>query len=305
MEFVRYAAFLPEEYRETVEPERTWREWRGMRVHVARAARPEAGVRVLALHGAGGHAGLMWPFAAMAVREGAEVIVPDLPLYGDTVVADPRGIRYSAWVDLVCELVERETAADSRPLILFGASMGGMLAYEAAARTGRAAHVVATCLLDPADPRSLTVASRFPVPGRGGAAVLRGAAAVAGRAMVPVRWCADLGKMSGDRALSRLCAADPRGGGSALPIGFLADFFAFRHTAPEEFAATPVTLVQPAEDTWTPPESSIRFLNRIAGPTDLVMLENCGHFPVEEPGVGRLAQTLRAVRDGLTASTAG
>ncbi|MBH0776284.1 alpha/beta hydrolase [Nocardia bovistercoris] len=304
MEFVRYAAFLPEEYRGALEPERSWWEWRGMRVHIARAARPEAGVRVLALHGAGGHAGLMWPFAAMAVREGAEVIVPDLPLYGDTMVPDRRGIRYSAWVDLVCELVERETAADSRPLILFGASIGGMLAYEAAARTGRAAHVVATCLLDPGDPRSLTVAARFPVPGRVGSAVLRGAASVAGRVLVPVRWCADLGKMSRDPALSRLCASDPRGGGSALPIGFLADFFAFRHTAPEAFDAAPVTLVQPAADTWTPPESSIRFLDRIAAPTELVMLDNCGHFPIEEPGIGTLADTLRAVRDGPAASAA-
>ncbi|PRC50487.1 alpha/beta hydrolase, partial [Mycobacterium sp. ITM-2017-0098] len=51
----------------------------------------------------------------------------------------------------------------------------------------------------------------------------------------------------------------------------------------------------PATDTWTPPELSIRFLQRISGQTEVVMLENCGHFPIEEPGLSRLRATMRAV----------
>lgn len=264
-----------------------------MRVHIARAGSPAAAVRVLALHGAGGHAGLMWPFAALAAAEGVEVMVPDLPLYGDTLVADPGRVRYRDWVDLLADLVVAQTVSDPRPLIVFGASLGGLLAYETAARTGAVAHVVATCLLDPADPRALRAASRFPVP----AAALRVVGALLGRVRVPARLLADIGKMSRDPALSRLCAFDPRGGGTPLPIGFLADFFAFEHARPETFHAAPVTLVHPAADAWTPPELSVRFLDRIAAPTELVLLENCGHFPIEEPGITQLADTLRSVRD--------
>lgn len=33
---------------------------------------------------------------------------------------------------------------------------------------------------------------------------------------------------------------------------------------------------------------STRFLRRIAGPTELVLLPGCGHFPIEEPGFSRL-----------------
>ncbi|MPY81187.1 MAG: alpha/beta fold hydrolase [Actinophytocola sp.] len=58
-----------------------------------------------------------------------------------------------------------ERAADDRPLVLFGASMGGMLAYEAAARTRQA--VVATCLLDPRDPGARPPGSASPAESPG------------------------------------------------------------------------------------------------------------------------------------------
>ncbi|MEV6323961.1 alpha/beta fold hydrolase [Nocardia sp. NPDC051787] len=109
---------------------------------LARAEVPEARVRVLMIHGAGGHAGLLWPFAAVAAHEGVEAMAVDLPLYGDTVEPRPRTVRYRDWVDLLTQFVCAETESDDRPLVLFGASMGGMLAYEAAARTRAVAHVV-------------------------------------------------------------------------------------------------------------------------------------------------------------------
>lgn len=154
MDHLRYAGYLPAEYRSLSlpAPTSTWWPWRGRRVHIARAEVPEARVRVLMIHGAGGHAGLLWPFAAVAAHEGAEAMAVDLPLYGDTVEPRPAAVRYRDWVDLLTEFVRAETESDDRPLVLFGASIGGMLAYEAAARTRAVAHVVATCLLDPADP---------------------------------------------------------------------------------------------------------------------------------------------------------
>ncbi len=62
----------------------------------------------------GGYSGALWPFAGIGVKLGAEVLFPDLPLYGDTVVADPAGVRYEQWVDLLCDLVRAEKAADDR-----------------------------------------------------------------------------------------------------------------------------------------------------------------------------------------------
>jgi alpha-beta hydrolase superfamily lysophospholipase len=303
MDHHAYAAFLPAEYTAAmIEPTSTWWPWRGRQVHIARAAVPEAPVRAMVVHGGGGYSGALWPAAAAAVGEGIDVLAPDLPLYGDTKEPNPKSVRYDDWVDLLCELVRAERAADPRPLVLFGASMGGMLAYETAARTGQVDAVIATCLLDTSDPRARAAVSRFPWLGRPAAAMLRTVDPVVGRVRIPIRWLADMKHMSSDPALSRLCAADPRGGGVSVPLGFLSSWMNFTHTRPETYSAAPITLVAPAADLWTPPDLSIAFLQRISAPTKTVMLERCGHFPIEEPGLGQLRDAVRAAVTEVTGS---
>ena len=63
---------------------------------------------------------------------------------------------------------------------------------------------------------------------------------------------------------------------------------------PEDFDLCPVLLTHPAADTWTKIEASRPFFDRIKGPKELVMLENCGHLPVEEPGLSRLEEMVVA-----------
>ncbi|EHR51325.1 lysophospholipase [Saccharomonospora marina XMU15] len=292
-----YARFLPAHHRARAAastPNSTWWEWRGRRVHILRATNPDAPVRLLVIHGAGGHAAALWPFIGL-VDDMADALLPDLPLYGDTIDPDPAGVRYDAWVELLCDLVSVERAADARPLVLFGASMGGMLAYEVAARTREVAAVAATCLLDPRDPDALRAAARFSIAGGVAPAVLGSIARLAGRVRLPIRRLVDMRKMSNQPALSALCSADPRGG-VRVPIGFLSSFLRFAHTPPEDFDAAPVLLVHPAEDRWIPPEVSARFLARINGDTSLVLLDNCGHFPAEEPGLTLLIDALRSLQ---------
>ncbi|WP_175547973.1 alpha/beta hydrolase [Saccharopolyspora flava] len=293
MDSASYARFLPDSYRRRateVRPTSTWWRWRGEHVHIARAAAPDAPARAMVIHGAAGHSGALWPvcspFAGMA-----DLLLPDLPPYGASVVDRPGGIRYGDWVELLCDLVLAERLRDDRPLVLVGASMGGMLAYEAAARTGQVSAVVATCLLDPADPEARRHAARgglgsIPRP------VLGVLERFAGGVRVPMSWMAEVGRISRNPELAALCAADPRGGGLHAPIGLLTSFARYRHTPPEDFAETPVILAHPEADDWTPPEISRRFLDRIKAPTTLVELENCGHYPAEEPGLTRFAETL-------------
>lgn len=306
MEYARYAAFLPAHHRPDppIHPVSTWWSWRGRRIHIARAAACDAPVRLMIVHGGGGYSGALWPIAAAAARDGVEVLAPDMPLYGDTVEPDPRSVRYPDWLDLLADLVVAERTADPRPLVLFGASMGGMMAYEAAARTGEVAHVVATCLLDPTQPAARGAAARFSAIGPVAPTVMRAVDPVLGRVLVPIRWLVDMNNMSSDPGLTRLCATDPKGGGVRVPLGFLTSWLNHTHTAPEAFATTPVTLTHPGADRWTPPEVSIRFLRRIAAPTELVLLDNCGHYPVEEPGLTQLTAALRKVRADVLARTA-
>lgn len=295
-----YAEFLPENYRSAYrEPESTWWEWRGRRVHIARDPRPDAPVRVMGIHGAGGHSAALWSFASLAADDDVDILFPDMPVYGRTVEPRPSQVRYCDWIDLLCDLVAAERADDPRPLVLFGASMGGMMAYEVAARTGQVAAVIATCLLDPGDAEARAAAARWGFAGRVAPSVLPPVARVAGDLRLPIRWLVRMNRMSNDRDLTRMCESDSLGGGVRIPLGFLADWFTYPHTAPEDFTAVPVTLVHPAADRWTPPEPSLRFLDRISGPTQAVLLENCGHWPIEEPGLTRLIAATRAVIAGV------
>ncbi|MGE2723514.1 alpha/beta hydrolase [Mycolicibacterium pulveris] len=301
MDYARYASFLPAGHLPDppIDPVSTWWSWRGRTVHVARGPRPDAAIRVMVIHGGGGYSGALWPIAAVAAREGVEVLAPDMPLYGDTVEPDPGSVRYHDWLDLLADLVTFERARDPRPLVLFGASMGGMMAYETAARTGEVAHVVATCLLDPSDPDARRAAARIGAVGPIAPTLMKAVDPLCGRLPVPIRWLVDMNNMSLNPELTRLCATDPKGGGVRVPLGFLGSWLNFRHAQPETFRAAPVTLVHPAADRWTPPELSINFMNRIAGPTHLVLLDNCGHYPIEEPGLTQLTDALRAVRDDV------
>ena len=294
-----YAALLPEPRRRAAmsAPETTWWQWRGHDVHVARARTAEAAVRVLVVHGAGAHSAALWPLAALLAERGLELAAVDLPLYGRTSSPNPASVRYDDWVSLLVEFIAAEQ--DGRPLILLGASVGGLLACEVATRSGGVAAVAATCVLDPSDWRvqlRLTRYGPMGILGRPLSLLARGRLA---GTMIPMRWVANLNRMSRDPRLSRLCAADPRGGGALVPFGFLASYLRSRHAPPERMS-TPLTLVHPSRDDWTPVELSMRFLRRMAAPARVVMLRECGHFPIEEPGISDLLDAITSIADELT-----
>lgn len=301
MDIDRYAAFLPANRRGPITPPRqTWMAWRGRRIHIARGGQTDGPVRGILVHGGGGYSGALWPLAGLIAGHrdgiGVEVLAPDMPLYGYTEEPAPGTVRYHDWIDLLCDIITAERARDDRPIILFGASMGGMMAYEAAHRTGSMVDaVLATCLLDLSDPAALAAVSRIKIGGRLTGSILRAAGAAMGSVRVPIRLLADMSAMSRNPDLSALCANDPRGGGASVPIGFLSSWLNYDHTAPERYRGAPVTLVAPAADTWTPPALSLTFLQRIAGPTRTVLLENCGHYPIEEPGLSQLQTVGREV----------
>ena len=53
-----------------------------------------------------------------------------------------------------------------------------------------------------------------------------------------------------------------------------------------------MTLLHPGRDAWTPIGLSARVLSRAAGPAELVVLRECGHFPIEDPGITDLVDAV-------------
>lgn len=262
----------------------------------------DATVRMILVHGAGGNAAAMWPFAAHLSLLGARVTVVDLPGYGRSrQVSGRRGsVRYPDWRQVLVDLVRRED--DERPLVLVGASMGGMLALDAAALTGLADRVIATCLLDVTRPevRAGVVRWRWLTLGL---PLLRFARGPLGRVPVPIRWLTPMATISNSPGLSDEVLRDRRGGRGAMPLGWFRTFLATGPAVPPEQINAPLgILLHPGEDRWTAPELSESFLARLAAPTRSVRLAGCGHFPVEEPGFQQLLDEVAAQLGSLGSS---
>lgn len=302
----RYSRWLPAELRTTSQHRTTWLDLPGVRLHVEVHGDDDPAHRVVLLHGAGGHAGMLRPYAAALARRGCRVSVPDLPGYGRTVVADPGGVRYEHWVTVACDLLRREDAArratpssipapTPRRLTVVGASMGGMLAYDAATRTGVVDTLVATCLLDPGDPRARRAISRIAALGPVSPALLAPVRGPVARLRVPVRWLTRMSAISNVPGLTRAVVTDPLGGGNRMPLGFLRSYLrSAPAVAPERPTGLRIVLAHPELDRWTPVDLSRRFLDRLADGGAHVVLRGAGHLPAEQPGVDELLDVVEA-----------
>ncbi|MDK1358777.1 alpha/beta hydrolase [Arthrobacter sp. zg-Y1219] len=287
----RYEKHIPALIGEAVLRSTSIWKWRDSHVHVEHIGSPEAPVRMLLVHGAGGNSAAMWPYAAHLSKLGAHVTVADLPGYGKTTTRQLGRVRYGDWQQLLVDLVRKED--DERPLVMMGASMGGMLAYDAAAATGLASRLVVTCLLDPRDPGVRRRLTWHPALASMAAPAMAVAAGPLANVRVPIRWIADMRHVANGQGLVDEVIADKSGGGGRVPLGWMRSFLeSLPLVEPERFTDTPVLMIHPGNDRWTPLEVSQPFFNRVAAEKSLVVLEGCGHFPVEQPG---FTQMLNAV----------
>jgi alpha-beta hydrolase superfamily lysophospholipase len=291
----QYQPLLPPRLRlaEATAPHEAWWHWNGAEIHLDRSPLPEAPAVVVLLHGAGGYGRMLAPYGRLLRDAGYEVVAPDLPGYGLTRA--PRALfDYGQWVRCVRALAEEE-AAGGRPVVLFGASIGGYLAYLAAAAGAPAAGVIATTLADPRERRVRDEFARNRLFSRVGIPLLPLYDAIAGRLRLPIKWFSKMDRIANDPALAALIGADPLGGGNRVPVSFMRSLFAVVPAVePEQFERCPLLLVHPAEDRWTSVAASRLLFDRLACPKQLVLLEHCGHFPLEEPGVSQLEQAVLA-----------
>lgn len=297
-----YQGFFPAGMRCTPEttPREEWWTWNRIDVHLDRLSVPESPIKVIVLHGAGAYGRVMAPAAVIARKHGWETVSPDLPGYGLTSVAWKR-MDYSLWVDCVAALIDAEIARDGRPVVLFGVSLGGVLAYQAAARSQRVVGLVATTLADAREPAVRRGFARTELLGSAGVWLLDKLQAVTDGLPLPMRFMSKMNRISNDPELARLCAHDPLGGGNWVPARFLRTLM---HTTPdiepEDFRVCPVLLTHPGVDRMTEIAHSRRFFDRLAAPKKLVVLEGASHMPTEHPGVDQMEAAVVEFVKGLS-----
>ncbi len=293
-------AFLPPAYQlhAGVEPVEEWWPWHGHEIHLDCYRDPAAPAKVILFHGVGTNGRqLSTILGAPLHRRGYETIAIDMPEYGMTRVAPGARVRYDDWVQAGIDLVAVEGARDERPIILYGLSAGGMLAYQVAAATNAVAGVVGMCFLDQsvqqvADETALNVAMS-----RVGAPMVRFAARtpLSGLRM-PMRVASKMHTLVNDQAALKVCLHDGTSAGNAMTMAFLDSYIAYRPAVePDDFDVCPILLTQPGEDRWTPLHLSELFLNRIGRvPVTTVILEGAGHYPIEEPGLDQMVDAIEA-----------
>ncbi len=291
----RYQPFFPPAMRCTADTTPTEEYWRhdGMDVHLDRMAVPESPIKVIVLHGAGAYGRIMAPAAVIARRHGWETLSPDLPGYGLTRV-DPRRMTYPLWVDCVASLIDAEIARDGRPVVLFGVSLGGTLAYHAAARSRRVVGLLATTLADLREPAVQRGFARTELLGSVGLWLLSALAGVTDGLPLPMRWMSRMNRISNVPELAALCSRDPLGGGNWVPARFLRTLVTTPpDVEPERFDVCPVLLAHPGDDRMTEISLSRRFFDRLAAPKRMVVLQGASHMPTERPGVDLLEEAAR------------
>mgnify|MGYP001047538858 CR=1 FL=1 len=274
------------------EPEEVFWNWKGNKIHIDYFNNPQAKIKVIMLHGVGGNGRLLSFLGVPLYLQGVEVIAPDLPGYGISHVPGKR-INWAVWRKLVVDLIDHELEKDDRPIVLFGLSAGGMLAYQAACLRQEVAGLIFSNILDQRNPKVLETSAIHPMVGKFGVPILKVFSKILPTLKIPMKFVANTRKLVNDEAILKLLITDKHSAGASVPLELIASIAeATPAIEPEAFTLCPALLVHPGVDRWTPVEVSRLFFDRLNCPKRIVMLENAGHFPVEQPGLSQMEEAV-------------
>lgn len=269
--------------------------WHGHDIHVDRYPVPDSPVKLIMLHGVGTNGRMMSVLLGrhLAQQKGIETIALDCPGYGVTKPKRPYTHTYDDWIHLLQDFIEAEHARDGRPIVLYGLSAGGALAYHVASGCDKVKGIVGMCFLnmDDQEVRSSASANDFwggPVTSPVWKAL---GPTPPGLIPVPIRFVTKMDKIANKQGAVDAFLTDPTSGAALVNTLFLGSFMFYQMPVqPEAFRQCPILHTQPAEDHWVSLEISQIFTDRFNDDLDfdVVTLENAGHYPLEEPGISQL-----------------
>jgi alpha-beta hydrolase superfamily lysophospholipase len=222
---------------------------------------------------------------------GLETVATDMPGYGETKVADGVTVGYDDWVQAANDFINVELQRDPRPIFLYGLSAGGMLTYHAAALNRKVKGIVGMTFLDQRNQQVADETAFNVFANRVGMPLVHMAVRLGlGSLRTPMRLVSKMSALVNDKKALKAFYADGTSSGNWVSQKFLATYMTQGPAIePEDFDVCPILLTQPAKDRWTPLHLSEPFLNRIKKvPVKIVMLENAGHYPIEEPGLTQM-----------------
>lgn len=287
-------ALLPKDFQITENQlpiEETW-EWKGNKIHLDRYPNPNAEYRIFLHHGVGTNGRqLNMIFGHKMAELGYDVVAIDNLGYGMTEV-NQKDITYSDWVQLFADFVNAETKRDYKKPILYGLSAGGMICYNASCYMNEVHGIIGMCFLKNDDKTVGEETSKF--KGTSWIAV----PAMEALAKTPLKRTAiamkDVSKMNAlvnNTEALKIFLKDKASAGAKVQVQFLAEYMTYKMPIPvAQYDKCPILLTQPEKDTWTPLKLSEISMQGIKAPYTVKILENGGHYPMEQPALTQLIQ---------------
>ncbi|WP_240344006.1 alpha/beta hydrolase [Paenibacillus sp. SYP-B3998] len=283
----QYQKFFPLEIRinEKNLPSEEWWAWKNIQVHLDRMPVPDSKIKILFIHGAGGNGRLLAPYARMLQNHGYEVVSPDLPPYGLSYTKSIKSLDYQLWIDLLTDLIDKETKQDGKPIVLLGSSIGGMLGYHTSIQSNQVRGLIATTFVDTSDPKVRDQLAPNRLVSRLGKLSMDLLPYLLDPILISIKYVSRMHLITNNVELTKLIINDAHAAGAKIPLRLLKTFLNMKpKIAPNDFDYCPVLLVHPEIDPMTPFCFSKFFFDRLKAKKDCVILEGAGHFPIEQPG---------------------
>lgn len=275
--------------KEGEEPIEEYWKWKEYNVHLDRYL-PDSNskeVKILLIHGGGGNGRLLGPIGTVLRREGYECVAPDMPGFGLTQIAKPNS--YNTWVELVNDLIDLELKKDNKPVVLCGISLGGMLSYHAACKNTNVVGLMVSSLAETSKKEVQIQLSKNKIIGQFSKSSLTAFKGITDNIKIPIKITTKMWAMANDQTFVKKLKQDEVGSGSWVYLKFLRTLFeAKAEVEPENFTQCPLLFFQPEKDFIIPWKISKPYYDRLACEKEVIFLENCGHIPMEEPGIRTL-----------------
>lgn len=250
----------------------------------------DSAVTVIIFHGVGGNGRLLSFFAVPLVKAGYNVLCPDLPGYGFSKYS--KSVTYLDWINVGSKIVENELSK-SKKVFIIGLSAGGMLAYNVACRHQNILGLIVTNILDNREEEVRIYSAKNKFQAKYGIRLLSILPTFLRSFKIPIRKVTNMDALVNNKEILNVLLKDKHGAGSSISIDFLLSMMKnIPLIEPNQFKKVPVLMIHPGNDLWTPVKLSEIFFNKIASNKRKVILENAGHFPIEEPGLTQMEKQI-------------
>lgn len=282
----RYLPFIPKKYQDSfVVPDEAYWKWNNEKIHYDYKSDSSHKAIVILIHGAGGNGRILSILGSYLFQNEINYYSPDNLGYGLTKISN-NNFEYKDWVSMISDFTRFVMEQDKKPVILIGMSIGGMLAYHIACKVRGLKGLIVTTLADPRDEETLMAVSKNKVIGKYGLPIMNKFRMISDRIRLPIKWFCSLILMSRDPQFSKVFIKDKHAGGVTIPLKFLRTLGSYKPEVKfSEFDSCPILLLHPEKDFWTPFHLSKKVYDKLPGRKEYHLLKECGHAPIEEPGI--------------------